>query len=96
MKWFYVLVVTMLLGCSGTPDEHGEDAGTVDAGRETSEPRAGDPAVELTKDVPQGPCGRVERTKVVVDGSTYVFTIPLPCNPYYRDIGDPQPKNRGM
>jgi len=93
MKLFYALVAMMVLGCSGTPDEPSADAGPADAGREANESFAGDSAVELTKDIPQGPCGRVERTKVVVDGSTYVFTIPLPCNPHYRDIGDPQPKN---
>lgn len=93
MKWFYTLVVGFLVGCSGTPSEPSNDSGTLDAGSEAAEEFTGDPAVENTRDVPQGPCGRVERTKVTVNGTEYIFTIGLPCNPYYRDIGDPQPRN---
>jgi len=97
MRWFYTLVaVSVLVGCSGAPDDHREGTGQAqDAGSESSRPAEStdDPAVTLTQDIHEGPCGRAEVTHVKVDGGEFIFVIPLPCNPYYRDIGDPQPKN---
>lgn len=39
------------------------------------------------------PCDRTETVQVTVDGGTYRFVIPLPCDPLWKlkDRGDPPP-----
>lgn len=96
MKLFQIFICACLLsGCSSTSIPTTDAGSAHDAESETSKKSVND-FEELTKgdyDNPPSPCGKSEMTEVVVDGKKYVFIVPLPCNPYYRDIGDPQPKN---
>ena len=89
MKAFTIFVMLTFLGCNAvTEPQVPEDAGT--------------PADKLSgryaypDDLPRtessdGPCGRTETIVIHFDGGSRLFTVALPCNPRWRNTGDPAP-----
>lgn len=87
MKLSTLIILGFLVGCSGAPDSSQETTSTDDTSPSDpggyEHPGGGGP----------GACGNAfQQVKVKLpDGSTSFITIPIPCNPNWRDTGDPPP-----
>lgn len=89
MRLTTFLILGLLVGCSGAPDT---DSSESSGGGTPTQP-----------DLPTwpdgegsgsgGPCGNaVQVVKLSTpDGGVVVTVVPIPCNPYWRDTGDPPP-----
>jgi hypothetical protein len=81
---FLFIVLGLLVGCSGTPNVGSE---TGSAGGTPAQPDLGNYEGDQTSGG-GGPCSNAFQ-RVDVDGG--FITIPIPCNPFWRDTGDPPP-----
>lgn len=88
MRFSSLFILAFLVGCSGAPDTDstGSGGGTGSGGEApgwSDTPGSGS----------GGPCANA--TQVVKapgpDGGTILIVVPIPCNPYWRDTGDPPP-----
>lgn len=92
MKISIIVASLLLVGCSLSEEERQiADAGDAGVPRRDAATIAV-PEDESTVPGPT-PCERTETTRIVVDGGTLTFRIPLPCDPlwYLKDRGDPPP-----
>jgi hypothetical protein len=88
MRFSTLFILGFLVGCSGAPDS---DTGTLGAGgSDTSNEPPG-----WYDDGPSGPgaCGNAYDVIELQapDGTVHQVTIPIPCDSFYIDKGDPPP-----
>ena len=88
MRFSTLFIMGFLVGCSGAPDTADE----TDSGYGGAAP---EPPGYYDPDHNSGPgaCGNaVEFMQFSLpDGGVVVIEVPIPCNPYWRDTGDPPP-----
>lgn len=89
MKLSTLLILAFLVGCSGAPDT-GSDEGS---GGGTGQADQGGYYGDRTSGGGPGACGNAFQTLKMnlPDGGVVVIVVPIPCNPYWHDTGDPPP-----
>lgn len=88
MRFATFCIVGFLVGCSGAADS---DSGSSGGG----EPVDDEAPPGWYDDGPNGPgaCGNAYDVVEIVgpDGTVHQVTVPIPCNPFWIDRGDPPP-----
>lgn len=87
MRFTSLFILGFLVGCSGAPD-----SGDVGSGGGLPASPDDPPSWNDTPGSGSGgPCGNaVQVIKLEVpDGGEIVTVVPIPCNPYWHDTGDP-------
>lgn len=88
MRFTSLFILGFLVGCSGAPDTGGDSGGGLPASPDDPPAWSDTPGSGSG-----GPCSNAQEVQQLKlpDGGVVVIVVPIPCDPYWRDTGDPPP-----